>query len=196
MARRKKRRREEDTEPEQLNMTPMIDIVFQLLIFFMLTLQFKEVEGKLMSVLPKDKGPIDTPAPTPIIPEVRVIVCAGGDPEIHRTNKGRHVDTPKDGASCLILVERHDMGRVSKTADDPGATDSNRDTYRVSGVRAAEIMELLKQTASPGHKPVLILDTDSEVPYEHVIGLINGLKEEGIQNIEFVANPKFMKYAR
>ena len=33
MARRKRKRGKPDTEPEELNMTPMIDIVFQLLIF-------------------------------------------------------------------------------------------------------------------------------------------------------------------
>ena len=43
----------EDTE---LNMTPMIDIVFQLIIFFMLTLKFKEIDRRIDSALPKDRG--------------------------------------------------------------------------------------------------------------------------------------------
>jgi biopolymer transport protein ExbD len=42
-------------EPD-LNMTPMIDCVFQLLIFFMLTGKFVTAEGKLAAYLPKDKG--------------------------------------------------------------------------------------------------------------------------------------------
>ena len=52
----KKRPMPDEVATEQLNMTPMIDVVFQLLIFFMLTMQFKEIEGKLLSQLPKDKG--------------------------------------------------------------------------------------------------------------------------------------------
>ena len=51
-----KRKMPEEVENEGADMTPMIDVVFQLLIFFMLTMQFKEIEGKLLSQLPKDKG--------------------------------------------------------------------------------------------------------------------------------------------
>ena len=59
MARKRKRGPE---EPIKGDMTPMIDIVFQLLIFFMLTIQFKTLEGKLAAYLPKDVGvnPSDT----------------------------------------------------------------------------------------------------------------------------------------
>ena len=57
MAKKKKKRYViEEMAFEASNMTPMIDVVFQLLIFFMLSMHFKEVEGKLLSQLPKDKG--------------------------------------------------------------------------------------------------------------------------------------------
>ena len=40
----------------ELEMTPMIDVTFLLLIFFMCTLKFKVLEGKLGPYLPKDVG--------------------------------------------------------------------------------------------------------------------------------------------
>ena len=40
----------------KLEMTPMIDVTFLLLIFFMCTLKFKTLEGKLSAYLPKDVG--------------------------------------------------------------------------------------------------------------------------------------------
>ena len=40
----------------QLEMTSMIDVVFLLLIFFLCTLKFKTLEGKLAAYLPKDVG--------------------------------------------------------------------------------------------------------------------------------------------
>ena len=45
-------------EPEEteMNMTPMIDIVFQLIIFFLLSLKFKAVDRRIDSALPKDRG--------------------------------------------------------------------------------------------------------------------------------------------
>ncbi len=44
------------TEESKLEMTPMIDVTFLLLIFFMLTLKFRILEGKLAAYLPKDVG--------------------------------------------------------------------------------------------------------------------------------------------
>ena len=39
-----------------MNMTPMIDICFQLIVFFMLTLRFPSVSARFESQLPKDRG--------------------------------------------------------------------------------------------------------------------------------------------
>lgn len=44
------------------DMTPMIDVVFQLMIFFMCTIKFKTLEGKLTAYLPKDVGVNPTPS--------------------------------------------------------------------------------------------------------------------------------------
>ena len=40
----------------KLEMTPMIDVTFLLLVFFMCTLKFKSLEGKLAATLPRDVG--------------------------------------------------------------------------------------------------------------------------------------------
>lgn len=55
---RKNKRIEEE---EGLQMTAMIDIVFQLLIFFLLSMKFVALEGQLSSYLPKDKGLTQVP---------------------------------------------------------------------------------------------------------------------------------------
>ncbi len=64
---------QEETKFEN-NMTPMIDIIFQLLIFFMCATKFRILEGKLMSYLPKDKGLESTPVVDPVIEEVRIVL--------------------------------------------------------------------------------------------------------------------------
>jgi biopolymer transport protein ExbD len=43
-------------EEVKLDMTPMIDVTFLLLTFFMLTMKFRVLEGKLDAQLPKDMG--------------------------------------------------------------------------------------------------------------------------------------------
>ena len=55
---KKKSKVEEDVE---LNMTPMIDVTFQLLIFFIVTMKFRLLEKKLNSYLPTDFGLNTTP---------------------------------------------------------------------------------------------------------------------------------------
>lgn len=49
-------------EKNEMEMTPMIDVTFLLLIFFMCTLKFKLLEGKLTAYLPKDVGVNQTEA--------------------------------------------------------------------------------------------------------------------------------------
>ena len=44
---------EHDPHPD---MTPMIDIVFQLLIFFLVSMKFKTLDMKIDAFLPKDRG--------------------------------------------------------------------------------------------------------------------------------------------
>lgn len=56
MSKRKRKPFRGDEKPQKGDMTPMIDVTFQLLIFFMLTIEFKELEGKLAAYLPKDVG--------------------------------------------------------------------------------------------------------------------------------------------
>jgi biopolymer transport protein ExbD len=184
------RRRRPEVQAEPLNMTPMIDVVFQLLIFFMLTMQFKEVEGKLLSQLPKQYGPADSIA-VPIVDEVRIVVCAGGDLAGHHRDKGLHEKSAKDGARCLVQVERSDVGELARSEDRPGALPANRAVYRAAAERTRELLG----SAPQGSRRV-VLDADSEVAYEHVIGLVDALKTVRIDGVEFVANPRHAKLIR
>lgn len=52
---KKREKRKKKIEEPKMDMTPMIDVTFLLLIFF-LCLEFKTLEGKLASNLPKDVG--------------------------------------------------------------------------------------------------------------------------------------------
>lgn len=56
MAKRKTQQDKTDQEVK-LELTPMIDVTFLLLAFFILTMKFRVLEGKLDAQLPKDMGP-------------------------------------------------------------------------------------------------------------------------------------------
>ena len=77
---RKKRKRPEPTSAvkEEMEMTPMIDVTFLLLIFFMCTIKFKKLEGKLSAYLPKDVGVNTTPAEPKEKIEIKLTVSNPG----------------------------------------------------------------------------------------------------------------------
>ncbi len=183
-----------EERPSELNMTPMIDVVFQLLIFFMLTMRFKDVEGKLLTTLPKDKGQQAADPLPPELREIRVILCAGGDTRSHEQNREAHEEAAKDPAVCRVRVGPVDCGELSMTDRDAAKAERNRERYREIGLRAREAHDMLPSTRDPLRRTPVILDADSEVPYEHVIGIINALKEQELEAIEFAANPRLDKH--
>lgn len=196
--RKRRRRGLEETGFEVGNMTPMIDIVFQLLIFFMLSMHFKEVEGKLLAQLPKDKGLAPSHVLNPELQEVRIVLCAGGDTRMHLHDKGRHEQVDKPNEVCKVMVEKVEIGEVYKTEKFPDKLAHNKAIYKSLGTKTAEIY-LATPSARRGipdmsKRPPVIIDADSETPYEHVIGAVNACKENGIENIEFVGNPRHEKY--
>ena len=62
------------SEEYKMEMTPLIDVTFLLLIFFLLTIKFKLLEGKLSAYLPKDVG-VNTSQAEPIEKvEIKIVV--------------------------------------------------------------------------------------------------------------------------
>jgi biopolymer transport protein ExbD len=86
----------------ELNMTPMIDVIFQLIIFFMCSIHFKSLEGKLYAYMPLDKGPRATKQIEPPIDEIRIrLSYAESSPLMARVRLGE-IDFHDWGA-----LERH-----------------------------------------------------------------------------------------
>ena len=98
------------SEEIEMQMTPMIDVTFLLLIFFMCSIKFKLLDGKLAAYLPKEVGvnasPIDVPLEKISIDMYRkkgtdlgFYVKVNGQPmsgltELFKTVKGLHTKAP------------------------------------------------------------------------------------------------------
>ncbi|MBI4563675.1 MAG: biopolymer transporter ExbD [Planctomycetes bacterium] len=188
------RRKLEEQRVPPIPMTPMIDVVFQLLIFFMLTMHFKEVEGILRTMLPKDKGLQSSSVLNPELQEIRVIICAGGDTRKHMHDKGSHEKVDKDNSRCTLLVEQNEIGELFLTAKHPDRVDQNKTLYKNAGMKIKELYDLTPSTRDASKRAPVIIDADSETPYEHVIGIVNICKEHKIENLEFAGNPRFDLY--
>jgi biopolymer transport protein ExbD len=63
---------ESSDNPVAINVTAMVDVIFCLCLFFMCSFQFKQLEGKIESWLPKDRGPNVAAAPLIARDEIRI----------------------------------------------------------------------------------------------------------------------------
>ena len=77
-----------------LNLAPMIDVVFLLLIFFISTTTFKRAEGLLPSRLPK-QGDLSSAIASPITPIVVHLRQIGPGPSDYEISVERFVNTPR-----------------------------------------------------------------------------------------------------
>ena len=62
---------DDNDNPVAINVTPLVDIIFCLCVFFMISFKFKQLEGRFDSWLPKGKGSQGMPL-NAVIQEVRV----------------------------------------------------------------------------------------------------------------------------
>ena len=168
------------SEDPVVGMTPMIDIVFQLLVFFLLTLRFKSVEHRIETRLP-DPGM----APTIVRPEERPTIVAtlhrvdAEDPEraFTRVRLGTRltVDLPAGAASGS--VERD----ADRTAERERATAGlaraivgiHEDQGRPTGVRG--------EIRTPGRLP----GAGSAVPHGDVMRVLDAFLQAGVADVVF-----------
>ncbi len=65
---------EEAENPVPINVTPLIDVIFCLCIFFFCSFHFRQLEGKMESWLPKDRGVNATPVQQVQLEEIRIFL--------------------------------------------------------------------------------------------------------------------------
>jgi len=65
---------EESDNPVYINVVPLVDVIFCLCVFFFCSFHFRQLEGKMESWLPKDKGVKATPVDDIRLEEIRVFL--------------------------------------------------------------------------------------------------------------------------
>jgi biopolymer transport protein ExbD len=159
------RRRRKPEEPIKGDMTPMIDVTFQLLIFFMLTIKFKTLEGKLSAYLPKDVGVNTTQAEPKEKLEIKLKVIAEGTKLMPRHNQ----------LWTGVGAFRYGPDRVVQYSVGPRTT---RDLKEL----AKRLQELFQ--ANP-EQPVT-LDALPGIVYDDVVQVLDQAINAGYRDITFV----------
>ena len=122
--RQRNRRRDDQAE---VNMTPMLDIVFILLIFFIVTATFLSEEGVDLRPPPECEGPqCPTTGPPPIVDQLDAddnVFVNGDRTDVERVLAAinRHRAEQPDSAVLLEVDDESSHGIVVRIWDDMGA---------------------------------------------------------------------------
>lgn len=158
------------SEEHKLPMTPMIDVTFLLLIFFMCTLKFRILEGKLAAYLPKDVGVnIDDAEP---IEKVEIVLRVRNE----GTKLNPRGDGPWDGDPSRRFNFADD--RLIEFSVGPRQTTSLRDLEE----RLREIYE-----AQPDRSATI--DPKPGTVYGDVVGALDAAINAGFTSITFIGAP-------
>jgi len=137
---------EAEDNPVNINVVPMVDVIFCLCVFFMCSFKFKQLEGKFASWLPKDKGLGGATDPGEIR-EMRVALFWEKDAQKTRRQYG-HREVPDDEELKRILDGAHQDFVKQGKPDTPVIIDGAvevpwQDIYTVVNIcKALEIEKI------------------------------------------------------
>jgi biopolymer transport protein ExbD len=109
--------------PVDINIVPMIDVIFCLCLFFMCSFHFKQLEGKIESWLPKDKGVFGDPVSNPVLEEIRIVMAwnpATGKTQLQVNSRPVSSDSE---LTSILLASVNDYKRSGKS-DVPAIIDA------------------------------------------------------------------------
>ena len=168
----------EEVKPD---MTPMIDVTFLLLIFFIVTLKFKTLEGRLDSNLPKDMGTNTTEQEE--VEKVDIVIRIG--------NPGTTVPDPSTASKSKPQGRlEHYRGRILKLSVGTSSFQVRADALDADGLLAD--LAKVRRTLAPFDKddtPVT-LDAREGVNYGDIIGVLDLVIDEGFKKVSFSGAPE------
>ncbi|MEK7310219.1 MAG: biopolymer transporter ExbD [Planctomycetota bacterium] len=153
-------KKSEETKFDELNMTPMIDVIFQLMIFFMCSIHFKSLEGKLYSYLPRDKGMLSTTVTDPILEEVRIkLAYSESAPLLTRIKVGEREFPDWDtlfnhmrGLKDSLVTSSGDVIPVKIDADEKIPVQSVVNALNICKKAGVQKTEFAAKTSAPPKK--------------------------------------------
>jgi len=167
----------------EINLTPMIDVVFQLIIFFMCAMKFKTLAGKLEMNLPKTHGTDTSPQPLPDVVKVTVAL---------RQEKSEGVPRLEMMGEGILPGLGLGLGPLPRV---PRARGQEEKAERVLAHHEAvyrqyvrpKLDELSRRARAVHESDATVrweVSADPVVRHEYVVGLLDALCAAGIDNID------------
>jgi len=156
----------DDNEPVKLNMTPMIDVVFQLIVFFLVSMKFKSLDMKIEAFLPKDRGLAATPSKPADVPKLVAVL---------KRQKGE--------ATTRVKVGNATLGEINGSEERRAATKAVMDQLsKMAG-------EARARAGSAADEVKGEVDAAPLVPTGDVIRAVDAFIAGGLKDVTFVGTP-------
>ncbi|MHC4820454.1 MAG: ExbD/TolR family protein [Planctomycetota bacterium] len=118
----------EENEDPQLNMTPMIDVVFQLMIVFLCSMKFRTLDMKIEAHLPRTEGLNTTATDLPVDRQLRVrLLTARGSGGTRVVVLGQRLGTTDGTGRVWIALEQQIRSIHGRDAEMKGEIDAGPD---------------------------------------------------------------------
>jgi len=157
-------------EPTTLKMTAMIDIVFQLLIFFLVATKFRVPEGELDAYLPEEGAPIQITKRDVPVDEIRVTLRVSA-----AAGRGKGLP-PNPTVQPSVLLDGKRFG-------EGGASTGSMKWL------AKQLNKLAEDDKVRDEVPVII-EAESRLAYQWVIQALNICREARFKKVHFAASKR------
>jgi biopolymer transport protein ExbD len=176
----KTRRRAADGPEPTLPITPMLDMAFQLLAFFILTYRPSDLEGQMQLALPSHEAKAAHQKEN-----VDPAVANDKDPTLEiPTDLTVIVKTQNDGVnngviSALTVEDRSGPATIRPASADQTPTEA-----------LTKYLQRVKETVD--NKTAIKLQADSRLKWESVVQVMDACRKAGFENISFMPPPDYL----
>ena len=173
---RREKQREEVSKEAEMDMTPMIDVVFLLIIFF-LCIDFKVLEAKLPAYLPKDKGSQTTVVEPQEQLRIRIVCEKFGTKQ---DRPGQEQRDPADRSYRLVGHVVHYQVGPKKVENLDDLKEELQTIYDDTGREVPDLK-------NPGQtkKIGVVVEPGTEVVYGDVAPCVDAISMIGFKDINF-----------
>jgi biopolymer transport protein ExbD len=162
-----------------LIITPMLDMSFQILSFFIMTYHPSALEGHVNGTLPPPKGfRNDNPTDDLIPPVSELEIEASLQVIVKAVPKGGTNEHERvDGQPTQIYVKATEDAAPALVADDGEALD----------VSLRKLTDRLKRSVAGGMHGNIRLDCQGDLKHQYVMRIFDVCKSAGFENVAFAA---------
>jgi hypothetical protein len=167
-----------------MNMTPMIDICFQLIVFFMLTLRFPSVSSRFETQLPKDRGQASSPAVLTPLQEITVKLFRK---DTDQPDKSKHFTRIRVGESLTVELPKGPWQSDSKYEEERRLAEDKIFAQITDAIGAA----WAQQNKNPEVKGEIKTPppTGQLVPHGDVMRTLDAFIAAGLTTVNFEGAP-------